>query len=1158
MTSARPSSSTAAEAERSGSQLTLLAPLSYSFAVSARRPGTYLMPLATPPDHGLRWQLALLRLFEGKRVGQDAVLLELAPASPGFGQLARLAGFASRDDGDSEGTEADIVVAWRFEASLREPLRKALREGSSFLFASELSAAELQKLLRLTFGRDLAIMSPDGSPRRLGLARVGGLLPDDERLAALIAGHLLPDDGERRRLGAELGWVYAAHGQLLALERLLAAGVRKEEDPALRGALLLARGELAQALPLLAQAVARDPLLGPWPWLAAGRELQLRGQLVDASLAESLHREREAAVRAELARVQEQLAQARGTVEKIEHSAMWRLRRGLGRGVDRAVAMMPLGREAAVGVDILRTQGPLATLDAVRSHFRYRLRARTDAAQRELTRMRRLARARRIASALKLGSPTPEALVSPQPQPQPAPPLDAAALGEGALGLYRALPLLSVVVVPGPEPGRVADGVRQVLAQSYPSLEVIAVAGEPSELAGLLELPAVRLLPGSFQAQSEILRAAHQVARGMLFTWVEAGSPLAAHDLAQLVDALLRQPASTRVEHAGRTVSLRSLAAKQPTAPLAHALPEKTRQLARAARTLPAARHLLPSSAGERPLIGCHLRLDDPLFPVDKVRLRRLMADNPWAFFVLLHSGPGDAATAAAQLLDQLDNAAFLGTHALGEPLLIYSCLDWLLLPPGGDYAESLAVAYSIGRPLVLCEPMEVLPAPYQLQGQVLRGQGSLDFCRYFPRTALEPALLDAYLDTWTPPQQAPIAAAEATHERPLKATLLIDTLDVGGMEEVVAFLANNLGALAIQPSVVCFQSGGHVAERLKQQGHPVLVAGGDPERLAMQLRSQAPDVINTHLASLPALRVASTLGRPIVETIHNTYVWMSDSQWQEEQQRSGYFAAALAVSDLVRRYYKAHNPQLPAKRITVAGNAIDPARLAPLPMAAARKLLGLPPVEEATLFVVLGRYCYQKNQLGILRAFAEVAERDARVHLLIAGSFIGEEVYHQLVERVRASLPCAQRVRMEPFRSDVSTLLSAADALILDSYYEGWSLAGTEALLLGTPLIHSLCGSAEELCCPGSGAGSGILIPNPGGDIMRLSLARIHETAVRTAQPNRAALVAAMSRIAGERLVWLGRRDAIAAGARRMFHPTAVLHRYAQAFRSTTSHPLT
>ena len=44
-------------------------------------------------------------------------------------------------------------------------------------------------------------------------------------------------------------------------------------------------------------------------------------------------------------------------------------------------------------------------------------------------------------------------------------------------------------------------------------------------------------------------------------------------------------------------------------------------------------------------------------------------------------------------------------------------------------------------------------------------------------------------------------------------------------------------------------------------------------------------------------------------------------------------------------------------------------------------------------------------------------------------------------------------------------------------SYYEGWSVAATEALSAGLPMIHSLCGSAKELICDGK---NGILVPNP------------------------------------------------------------------------------
>lgn len=903
-----------------------------------------------PLDHSLRWQISLLRLFEGARAAQGATLLELDPASPSFVQAARMVGLASRQD-----EPADIVVHWSFSLAARDRLRQALHEGSSFLFATMSRQSELKKALALTFGKDVALLEIDASPHeswpRLGLARLGGLLPGDLRAIELLTGRLLPAAGqEAGTLGPELGWFYASWGQLAALERLIAAGGLREEDAAgLKGALLFEKGALAEALPLLEQAVRADPLLGPWPWLVACKHRQLH----ELELVQSRQKERAARLQAELAAARGELAQQRSSVEGMQSSTAWKL----SRGITRAIAMVPLGQVTVAGLGMLQARGPLATLSAVRGHLRYRLQRRADVAQRELNRMARLAGARRIASALT----GPKAAQNSRPSAAPRPVLQpVAAASQEAMRRYRNLPLLSAVVV-GKDAKSVAACVRQVLAQSYPNLEVLVLASAAeaelkAALGELLDLPAVRLCHGA-------LAASFQLARGELVTWIEAGSSLAAHDFARQIDDLLAQPGF--------------------------------------ARPVP----------GERP-----------------------------------------------------------------APLRVYQ--------RGVDAGQHPAAVSAV--------PAEV-PA------------------------------------------------------RPLRATLLIDTLDVGGLEEVVAFLANNLGALAIQPSVICFQSGGQVAERLRSQGHAVLVADGDPERLAAQLRSQSPDVVNTHFAHLDAVKVAHALGRPIVETIHNTYIWLDAARWQAERQRSRYFSAALAVSGLVSRYYQVHNPDFPAQKITVAGNAIDPARLAPIPMAAARQLLDIP--ENATLFVSLGRYCYQKNQLGLLRAFAQVAEREPSAHLLLVGNIAQDALpYYQLLGQVRDALPCAERVRIEPFRSDVATVLSAADAMVLDSYFEGWSLAATEALLVGTPLIHSVCGSAEELCTLGEG--SGIVVPNPGGDIMSLDLLRISETAVLAEQSNHAALVAALTRIAAERALWRGRREAIAATAARMFHPTAILHRYARAFR--------
>ena len=602
----------------------------------------------------------------------------------------------------------------------------------------------------------------------------------------------------------------------------------------------------------------------------------------------------------------------------------------------------------------------------------------------------------------------------------------------------------------------------------------------------------------------------------------------------------------------------------------------------------------LPPLARSRPVFGCHLPPRSLGLECD--RLRRIIRDNPWAYFMFLGDIRQDANVDGAELCRDLDNAGYFGTYPIGSPYHLYAYFDWLLLPPFTDhlseaaYREHLALAYAIGRPLVLCGAQPTIPAPFQLRF-ASPDDTSLNFCKDLRRDELDTEILDAYLEAWTPlssltallrladaasqdwavpmpdfaslgiqsaPLPAPsppepvkaISVGSSTQGRPLKVALLVDTLDVGGMEEVVAFLANNFAPFGIDPKVVCFQRGGHVAERLRQQGHTLHVADGDLARLIHALRSLNVDLINTHYASLPAVEISALIGRPIVETIHNTYVWLSPEQWEAERRRSRHFAATLAVSSLVKQYYMAHNPEFTAERITVAGNAIDPTRIVPVPRLEARRALSVD--DDALLFLSVGRYGAQKNQLGLLHAFVQVAERYPHAQLMFVGNFLKEDhAYVEALKKARAALPCAKQVRIEPFRSDVSTLLSAADVMVMDSYFEGWSLAATEALIVGTPLIHSLCGSAEELCGPNGERG--LIVPNPGGDLIRLDGTKLIKSSMQPKQENQGALIAAMERFIVQHAQWKARRDAISAYALRVFHPTAVLSRYARVFRSVT-----
>ena len=77
----------------------------------------------------------------------------------------------------------------------------------------------------------------------------------------------------------------------------------------------------------------------------------------------------------------------------------------------------------------------------------------------------------------------------------------------------------------------------------------------------------------------------------------------------------------------------------------------------------------------------------------------------------------------------------------------------------------------------------------------------------------------------------------------------------------------------------------------------------------------------------------------------------------------------------------------------------------------------------------------------------------------------------YRRADAIRRSHPDGDRVHLLG-TSDAATLLCAADAFVLDSFFEGWPLAATEAVSAGLPLVISEAGGAAELvarAAPGS-----------------------------------------------------------------------------------------
>lgn len=272
-----------------------------------------------------RWQLALLRLFEGERAHRGARLLDLGCATGRFLQMASLAGFqtsgmelsaaatqVARDQGflvEQEAIEraqpetADVATAWdvvEHVLDLRgifEKIRGILRDGGSFFFSTPdggapraqvegarwscltsslehityLTRPFLERALRETFGAEPLLISFDVGgewTNIIGFVRVGGLSPRDRRIGELLARRAIPEsESELRALGAELAWFYNTFDQSEALDLLVnrCRGVLPPAaQAAIEGGWHYKAGRFTEAIPLLHKAAAQEPLSLTW------------------------------------------------------------------------------------------------------------------------------------------------------------------------------------------------------------------------------------------------------------------------------------------------------------------------------------------------------------------------------------------------------------------------------------------------------------------------------------------------------------------------------------------------------------------------------------------------------------------------------------------------------------------------------------------------------------------------------------------------------------------------------------------------------------------------------------------------------------------------------------------------------------------------------
>ena len=147
----------------------------------------------------------------------------------------------------------------------------------------------------------------------------------------------------------------------------------------------------------------------------------------------------------------------------------------------------------------------------------------------------------------------------------------------------------------------------------------------------------------------------------------------------------------------------------------------------------------------------------------------------------------------------------------------------------------------------------------------------------------------------------------------------------------------------------------------------------------------------------------------------------------------------------------------VPVGRVTVVPHGVDPARF-PMPdpaaRVAARAALGIPPDPIVAAYV--GRLDDPKNVGWLL----DVAAAMPAIRLLVAG-----EGPHEAAVRARVAADRLGNVTLLAGRRDPVPVYHAADALLLPSGREGFSLVCAEAMSCGVPVLRTrTAGTTEQI----------------------------------------------------------------------------------------------
>lgn len=451
--------------------------------------------------------------------------------------------------------------------------------------------------------------------------------------------------------------------------------------------------------------------------------------------------------------------------------------------------------------------------------------------------------------------------------------------------------------------------------------------------------------------------------------------------------------------------------------------------------------------------------------PHTVVALEDFEPDNPWpSKAVLVVSGPALAGVARLTSRGRPYTVAWFE----GDPDLAFRQSSQIRSSVDLCFAADNATAdiLSVLHPRVL----RVAPGGVLVREAVASANDHAFFASCVPEESRQRRLPTAY----------------RPHQRPLNIMLQVDSFTQGGLEQVVLDIATLLDPSRYHVELLILGATGRAWQEAQRLGVTTVALPSTPndddyERI---LRERRIDVVHAHY-SIAGAAVAARLGVPFVQTVHNTYVWLPPERVAALAAADAHTTAYTCVSPIVAHY--AHlRLGLPAAKMVVVPNGIDTRRFAqPRPQEERRRLretLGITP--EDVVFLNVASIYAPKGQKFLVRALARIGAACPNAQLVLLGGELDKGYAEEVRNTVREH-DLEERVVFAGYHEDAGAFFAMADAFVLPSLWEGWSLALAEAVAAGLPVVATDVGAAREVV---QSTGAGHVIAPPFESITALS----------------------------------------------------------------------